>query len=227
MRMNRYSLHTLAADSSQIDLLSSVIETRFPPYVDTVGTAIDYVLHRSGYRHVATEDILYTLELPLPESHRNIGPVDIRTAVQTIVGQPWQIQENSTQRILWFQRVGAEPQDLIQPPTSHSRSNRQSQSLPTLIGNQSTSPTEWKVKEARTLRENLQDWVQMANWSLEWRSQHDYAITYPATFSGTLVDAIGKLLLHYQNAPIPLAARLYTGNQVLVIEPSVKSTNTQ
>ncbi len=227
MRVNRYSLHSLAADSNQVDLLSAVIETRFPPYVKTVGTALDYVLHRSGYRHVETEDIRHTLKLPLPESHRIIGPLDVRTAIRTIVGQPWQLHEDSTQRILWFQRVGAEPQEIPQNRTLHTQPIEQLRSTPIKTDNNSANPYIWILQDSRTLRENLQDWVQLVNWSLEWRSQHDYVITYPAKFTGTLPDVVETLLSHYQNAPIPLVAKFYTGNQVLVIEPHTKPVNTQ
>ena len=127
-RVNRYSLHELTAESNQVDLLSTVVETRFPPFVETVGTAIDYILHRSGYRHVATEDFESTLQFPLPESHRSIGPVDVRTAVRTIVGQPWKLYEDAEQRILWFQRAGLDSEQIIQPPVGTSEIDVQSNS---------------------------------------------------------------------------------------------------
>ncbi len=224
-RVNRYTIHTLAAESSQVDLLSAVIDTRFPANVETVGKAIDYVLHRSGYRHIATEDVLHTLELPLPESHRTIGPLDIRTAVQTIIGQPWQLHEDSAQRILWFQRVGADLNNRVQPPETLRESMRPS--TPNTGEFESSNSKVWQLQASLTLRENLQNWVQQANWSLEWRSQHDYAITHSAIFSGTLLEAIGNVLKHYQDAPVPLVARYYAGNAVLVVQPDYASVRSQ
>lgn len=219
-RVNRYSLHELTAESNQVDLLSAVIETRFPPFVETVGTAIDYVLHRSGYRHVATEEFESTLELPLPESHRSIGPVDVRTAVRTIVGQTWKLHEDSGQRILWFQRAGVDSDQIIQPPVGTSATGVQSNSKDSTFFEPDVVPTSWHLQSSLTLRENLENWAQLSDWSLDWRSRHDYAITHSSTFSGTLVDAVGSLLLHYRNAPVPLVGKFFSGNSVLVIEPS-------
>ncbi len=219
-RVNRYSLHELTAESNQVDLLSTVIETRFPPFVETVGTAIDYVLHRSGYRHVVTEEIESTLELPLPESHRSIGPVDVRTAVRTIVGQTWKLHEDSGQRILWFQRAGVNSDQIIQPPNGASSTGVQANSKDSTFFEAQPAPASWHLQSSLTLRENLEKWAQSSDWSLDWRSRHDYAITHSSTFSGTLVDAVGSLLLHYRNAPVPLVGKFFSGNSVLVIEPS-------
>ncbi len=219
-RVNRYSLHELTAESNQVDLLSTVIETRFPPFVETVGTAIDYVLHRSGYRHVTTENFESTLELPLPESHRSIGPVDVRTAVRTIVGQTWMLYEDAGKRILWFQKAGLDSEQVIQPPVDASETKVQSNSKDSNIFESDVAPTSWHLQSSLTLRENLENWAQLSNWSLDWRSRHDYAITHPSTFSGTLVDAVGSLLMHYRNAPVPLVGKFFSGNSVLVIEPS-------
>ena len=219
-RVNRYSLHELTAESNQVDLLSTVIETRFPPFVETVGTAIDYVLHRSGYRHVATEEFESTLQLPLPESHRSIGPVDVRTAVRTIVGQTWKLYEDAGQRILWFQRAGLDSEQIIQPPVGTSATDVQSNSKDSTSFETDAVPTSWHLQSSLTLRENLENWAQLSAWSLDWRSRHDYAITHSSTFSGTLVDAVGSLLMHYRNAPVPLVGKFFSGNSVLVIEPS-------
>ena len=153
-RVNRYSLHELTAESNQVDLLSAVIETRFPTFVETVGTAIDYVLHRSGYRHVTTEEFESTLELPLPESHRSIGPVDVRTAVSTIVGQTWKLYEDSGRRILWFQRAGVDSEQIIQPPVGTPATDFQSKSKKSTFYEPDVVPTSWHLQSSLTLREN-------------------------------------------------------------------------
>lgn len=223
-RVNRYSLHKLTAKQSQIDLLSAIVDTRFPPDVKTVGTALDYILHRTGYRHVATEDISKTLKLPLPESHRLIGPLDVRTAVRTIVGHPWQLREDSRQRILWFQRAGVDTEELVvSPPTGTTVTDRQISNgvVPTP---ETTTSTPWQLNTSRTLRENINTWAKSVDWSVEWRSQHDYVITHSATFTGDLKEAVRSVLLHYQDAPVPLVGKFYSGNSVLVIEPA-KSAN--
>ena len=222
-RVNRYSLHTLTAKPSQTDLLSAVVDTRFPPSVKTVGTALDYILHRSGYRHVATSDISQALELPLPQTHRSIGPLDVRTAVRTIVGDSWQLHEDSRQRILWFQRAGVDTEEIVvSPATGKMATDRQnSNGVPSTP---ETTPSElWTLDTSLTLRENIESWAKSVDWSVEWRSQHDYFITHAATFPGELKDAVRAVLMHYRDAPVPLLGKFYSGNSVLVIESSNSS----
>ena len=74
-RSDRYTLHSLIASPSQNDLLSAVIQTEFPPHIGTVGSAVDYILLRSGYRHITTPSAVTAMSLPLPQSHRSIGPL--------------------------------------------------------------------------------------------------------------------------------------------------------
>ncbi len=217
-RVDRYSLQTLSAGPAQIDLLSVVIDTQFPAYVETVGTALDYVLHRSGYRHIATQEILPTLDLPLPNAHRSIGPLDVRSAIRTIVGQPWHLYEDNKKRILWFQRAGIDANEVFQPPDANPESSGNMD--PEITRPSPFAPTSmvWELYASRSLRENLEIWAQSVDWSLEWRSQHDYAIGHSAKFPGTFEEAVESVLTHYRNAPVPLTGSFYHGNSVLVIE---------
>lgn len=224
-RVNRYSLHTLTAEPSQIDLLSAVVDTRFPPSIKTVGTALDYILHRSGYQLVATKELSHTLALPLPETHRSIGPLDVRTAVRTIVGDPWQLHEDSTQRILWFQRVGVGVKDNVAPPATDATTAGGQVPKGIVSPLKTTISPPWMLKATLTLRENIEAWAKSVDWSVEWRSQHDYVITQAATFPGELKDAVRSVLLHYQDAPVPLVGKFYSGNSVLVIESANSAKN--
>ena len=219
IRLARYTLQSATAEASQLDLLAALIETEFPPHIETAGDAIDYVLLRSGYRRIETPDAQRTIDLPLPRAHRKIGPLDLRSAIQTLAGQPWHLHEDAIQRVIWLTlkddvdlETGA-PEDLAvsvqETPTPPSAP---SAPLPQVSA-------EWTLDPTLTLRGNFDIWTRIADWSLEWNSRHDYDISHSTTFRGTLKNAVQSVLEHYRRAPIPLAATFFTGNSVLLIEP--------
>ncbi len=233
-RLNRYSMRLLTADANQTDLLSSVIQTELPSSIDTVGEAVDFILVRSGFRHIPTDSFKNSLLLPLPAAHRVIGPVDIRTALTTIAGQPWRLHENNHHRVVWFQLAGAPMDDShIEKYSTTPRLTADYDSTELVGLSESTSnqkrifPTEWTLDISKTLRQNLKMWSELANWTFQWNSNHDYSITHEATFLGSLQEAVGAALQHYRNAPVPLIAKFYAGNSVLVIEAHPSPTALQ
>ena len=42
------------------------------------------------------------MDLPLPRAHRKIGPLDLRSAIQTLAGEPWHLHEDAIQRVIWL-----------------------------------------------------------------------------------------------------------------------------
>ena len=102
IRLARYTLQSATAEAGQLDLLAALIETEFPPHIETAGDAIDYVLLRSGYRRIETPATQRTLDLPLPRAHRKIGPLDLRSAIHTLAGKPWHLHEDAIQRVIWL-----------------------------------------------------------------------------------------------------------------------------
>lgn len=215
-RTARYTLHTPKESPEQADLLSAVFETEFPAQVETVGAAIDYMLLRSGYRHISSGEITSTLSLPLPRSHRSMGPIDLRSALSVIVGDSWQLHEDSHRRIVWYQLAGSPPeQDPLPPPVSK-------QPEISVIAESTTDEVSWTLDKNLTLEENLRLWTNTVNWSLEWNSRHDYKIRHDSVYTGTLATAVNEVLEHFRTAPIPLTATFFSGNSVLVIEPQIR-----
>ena len=224
-RIERYTLQKLSAQPHLLDLLSVVVDTEFPPEVVTVGSAIDYLLHRSGYRHAVSKDIQETLDFSLPEVHRSMGPLEVRSAIRALAGNHWQLHEDDRQRILWFQYAGATPQmpDFIAPTADFGHERESTRPVAPPTNSQVNGSNGWQLQKSLTLRENFFKWTQTAGWSLEWRSQHDYAVTHQASFPGTLKDAVRAVLTHYRRSPVPLVAKFFNGNSVLVIEPDLNT----
>ena len=79
---------------------------RFPQEIATVGEALDHVLSRSGYRldeprsHWARTILL---PQPLPEIHRDLGPIHLSEALKVLAGSAWQLKVNPLYRTLVVQ----------------------------------------------------------------------------------------------------------------------------
>ena len=218
LRTDRYTLTQLVADSAQTDPLSTIVQTEFPAQIETVGDAVAYLLHRSGYELLRTDEIIDALKLPLPRTHRQIGPIDLRTALRTLVGPSWILQENKLVRLIWF--VLAEQMQDPEPPqgiTAALDSDNPQVAEPSPP--QVDDDRQWLLQPNETLRSNLDDWSDQVNWTLQWNSRHDYEIYHQSSYRGTFFEAVQSLLEHYEHAPVPLTASFYAGNSVLVIEP--------
>lgn len=219
IRINRYTLQKASPTTAQTDLLSAVIETQFPAQVKTVGEAIDFALLRSGYTRLEVSEAEDVMALPLPHSHRVVGPLDLRTTIQTIAGQTLELQENPHERKIWFRKVDSDSSlKSIQSERIVPTTDRIVSSTPTANTTVSEPSQTWKLLPSRTLRANFEDWVRRADWTLEWNSRFDYQITHAATFKGSLREAVETALEHYLDAPLPLKAKFFTGNAVLLIE---------
>ena len=217
-RLSRYTLYPFAADVQEEDLLSTIIETTFPTRVATVGSAIDYVLMRSGYRHVPTEAVGHALRLPLPNVHRSIGPMDTRTALRTLIGSSWNMVEDRKTRVIWFQYAGSSPDSGTPIEELSQESLPEKSNLELGTSQNSATIQNWTLDTSKSLRQNLAQWLSDVNWTLEWNSHHDYEILHSAVYHGTLEIAVEAVLEHYRNAPFALTATFFRGNSVLLIE---------
>ena len=158
LRLDRYTLQPQNPTAEQLDLLSTVVETQFPESIATVGAAIDYLLERSGYHRIPTEETTPAMELPLPKVHQHIGPLNLRTALQTIVGPALKLRENTENRAVWFTNTaGSElPMDSGLPPSPPPPET----SVATI--DQPLLPTElrdWQLVAGTSLSENLDAWA--------------------------------------------------------------------
>ncbi len=226
IQIDRYTQQSYAPSSEQSDLLSVVVKVDFPASIASVGGAIDYLLAQSGYAQRNTDriELERLFSMPLPRVHRSIGPIPLRTALEMIAGKPWQIVEDPLERTVTFElKEGYTTRfDEIQHSGNHSEDEGliwkygSNQDMVTPVSNES-SP--WQFDESLTLYQNIDSWATKAGWHLDWKSRHDYEISYPSEFTGTIKDAVAQALDFYRAAPVPLMAKFYDGNSVLVIEP--------
>jgi conjugative transfer region protein (TIGR03748 family) len=108
VQVGRYSSMRPLPTEEQINLLSALVTVRFPETVATVGQAVDQLLGPSGYRlapdSVAEPERAALVALPLPEPHRSLGPIPLRTALETLAGPAFRLVEDPVHRLVSFER---------------------------------------------------------------------------------------------------------------------------
>ncbi len=100
----------------------TVTQVRFPQEVASVGEALNYLLARSGYRldeqrsHWARAILM---PQPLPEVHRDLGPIHLADALGVLAGGAWKLKVNPLYRTLiiepteeWRVQLEANPDNI-------------------------------------------------------------------------------------------------------------------
>ena len=100
----RYAYLTPGSSHAQRHPLQATLtEVRFPQEIATVGEAMNHLLIRSGYRfderrsHWAKTILM---PQPLPEVHRELGPVHLSEALAVLAGDAWRLKVNPLYRTL-------------------------------------------------------------------------------------------------------------------------------
>ncbi len=88
-----------------------------------------------------------------------------------------------------------------------------------------TVPTVWRLDTSLSLRGNLKEWAKKAGWTVEWDRglTFDYPVHHDGVFLGDFIGSGGSvdsLIKSYANADIPLKAKFYNKNKVLLITKS-------
>ena len=95
MQTGRYTYVKNIPPVDQLNPLKVVIKTRIPQSVETVGQTVEFLLVRSGYvladKTVLSEEAKTLLSLPLPQVHRNIGPMTLDKALHTLSGDAFEL----------------------------------------------------------------------------------------------------------------------------------------
>jgi type IV pili sensor histidine kinase/response regulator len=85
-----------------IEPINAVASLTFPRQtVRTIRQAVDFTLMRSGYRFeggALDDGMRQFLDLPLPESQRQIGPYPVSTILSVLMGSAWQPSINLANR---------------------------------------------------------------------------------------------------------------------------------
>lgn len=108
VRVGRYSYIAPVATAEQSNPLNVVVNLKLPQQIENVGTAIEFLLQRSGYRlekNVNKEATALLFDLDIPAVHRDLGPITLENALQTLTGPEWDLKVNKlTRKITFFAR---------------------------------------------------------------------------------------------------------------------------
>lgn len=103
---DRYTLIAPKPEAKEIDPLSVNVQLSFPPNVKTVRDAVNFVLINSGWvlaLDKSNDDALsITLNRPLPQVHRKLSLMPLRTVLQILVGEYFVPVEDPLRRIYTF-----------------------------------------------------------------------------------------------------------------------------
>lgn len=107
VRVSRYGYVAPVATSAQADLLSVIVTISFNENIKNVGQALDHVLLRSGYRladlSVSDPYLPILLSRPLPDVHRQLGPIRLNHALRTLAGSSWDLVLDPVHRLVSFE----------------------------------------------------------------------------------------------------------------------------
>ena len=106
IQINRYQRLNISHQVQEKDLLSAVVEIKFPASIKTIGKAINTVLETSGYKlDVHSKDLSnqhILLELPLPDSYRDLSPRSLRNLLGLLAGEAYTLRVNPVHREIGF-----------------------------------------------------------------------------------------------------------------------------
>ena len=122
VQVGRYLTVAPIPTAEQLEPLSVIVNVRFPRSVHTVGGALQHLLPPSGYqladtRHADPQLAVLTTR-PLPEVHRQIGPMTLQEALSTLAGEGWQLEVDPVYRLVSFRLQAAlrERYAQVEPP---------------------------------------------------------------------------------------------------------------
>tara|TARA_R110001583_G_scaffold88182_1_gene228973 strand:+ start:19109 stop:19546 length:438 start_codon:yes stop_codon:yes gene_type:complete len=107
VQTGRYSHVRNVPLADQFNPLKVVVSTTFPSQLQSVGQAMNFLLLRSGYEMantlVLSDETVELLRLPLPEIHRQIGPVTLDVALRTLAGDAFDLIVDPVHRKIAFE----------------------------------------------------------------------------------------------------------------------------
>jgi len=102
----RYSVVANEPHKAQMNPLKVVVNTRLPTTVETVEQAVNFLLDRSGYNladySVLTPEARILLGHQLPAIHRQLGPITLDKALQTLAGDAFHLVVDPINRKVAF-----------------------------------------------------------------------------------------------------------------------------
>ena len=107
-QVGRYITVSDKPTAEQRDLLQVKIQVEFPEESKSVGDALRTLLSKQGLRLGSTrseahrQQLKRLLKQPLPAVHRNLGPMSLKDALETLAGPAWSLVYDPMNRLVSF-----------------------------------------------------------------------------------------------------------------------------
>ena len=107
VQVGRYSSVRPVPTESQKDVFLTILTVEFPNSIRTVGEAMNEVLSDQGLQLAPTislsPELGVLLDLPLPKEHRKMGPMSLKSVLETLAGPVWRLVQDPVHRMVAFE----------------------------------------------------------------------------------------------------------------------------
>jgi type IV pili sensor histidine kinase/response regulator len=104
IQTGRYTVISPLPTEAQKEPLTEIIAVGFPDTVTTVGEAMRHLLAGTGYALsdsvYADSDVFGFIGRPLPDVQRNLGPLAVSVALQTLAGSAFRVTVDPIRRLV-------------------------------------------------------------------------------------------------------------------------------
>ncbi|MYD46431.1 MAG: pili assembly chaperone [Gammaproteobacteria bacterium] len=107
VQVGRYSTMKTLPTEAQQNIFATVTNVNFDSSITTVGQAMRYLLEDQGIRLAVPRSrenqVHILIALPLPQIHRQLGPISLRHALETLAGPVWLLVQDPIHRMVSFE----------------------------------------------------------------------------------------------------------------------------
>ena len=107
IQVGRYSTMNTAPTKAQQDIFATVVNVQYDKTVTTVGQAMRHLLQDQGMKLALPKSdsalVRTLIALPLPQVHRQLGPISLRDALETLAGSVWRLVHDPVNRLVSFE----------------------------------------------------------------------------------------------------------------------------
>ena len=107
IQVGRYTTKSIEVTEEQEDVFLAIVEVKFDDEIKTVEDAFLALLNPKGFKlylpDMENEQPHVFKSLPLPDTHRELGSVTLRDALETLAGPAWYLVQDPIYRIVSFE----------------------------------------------------------------------------------------------------------------------------
>lgn len=112
VQVGRYSTMKTLPTDAQKNIFATVVHVQFDSTIKTVGDAMRNLLQDQGIRLAVPKSkdacVRTLIALPLPRTHRNLGPISLQRALETLAGPVWRLVQDPIHRLVSFELCNGE-----------------------------------------------------------------------------------------------------------------------